>query len=149
LEEETKPKIEETKPKTEEIIPKVEETKANYDDEANKETTSGNKAAIILSYISSWVGGLIVFLLEKQNRFIKWHALQGLILGVFEAACIILFSYILRSIPYVGWYFFSWLGYVLASVAWILGIVAIIMGCNGKTFRIPGASLLTDKWFKI
>jgi Predicted membrane protein len=140
---------EETKPKIEEIKPKAEALKANYDDEANKETTSGNKAAIILSYISSWVGGLIVFLLEKQNKFIKWHALQGLILGVFETACIILFSYILRLIPYIGWYFFSWLGYALAGIAGIFGIVAIIMGCNGKTFRIPGASQLADKWFNM
>ncbi len=123
--------------------------KTNYDDEANKETTSGNKAAIILSYLGSWVGGLIVFLLEKQNRFIKWHALQALILGVFEAASVIIISSLLGMIPYVGWYFFSWFGSLLAGVAWILGIVALIMGCIGKTFRIPGASQLADKWFKM
>jgi uncharacterized membrane protein len=126
-----------------------ENKKVNYDDEAKQETTSGNKAAIILSYIWSWIGGLIIFLLEKKNRFIKWHALQGLILGIFEVACIVIISSILGLIPYVGWYFFSWLGYLLAGVAWILGIVALIMGCNGKTFRIPGASQLADKWFKM
>ena len=75
--------------------------------------------------------------------------MQGLILGVFEAVCIILISSILGLIPYVGLFFFSWLGYVLAGVGWILGIVAIAMGCNGKTFRIPGASMLADKWFKM
>ncbi len=123
--------------------------KTNYDDEAYKETTSGNKAAIILSYLGSWVGGLIVFLLEKQNRFIKWHALQALILGVFEVASVIIISSLLGMIPYVGWYFFSWFGSLLAGVAWILGIVALIMGCTGKTFRIPGASQLADKWFKM
>jgi Predicted membrane protein len=133
----------------EEIKLNLEEPKANYDDEAKNVDTSGNRAAIILSYIWSWVGGLIVFLLEKQNRFIKWNALQGLILGAFEAACIIIISSILGLIPYIGWFFFSWLGFVLAGIAWVLGIVAIVMGCNGKTFRIPGASLLADKWFKM
>ena len=127
--------------------PKVEIIKPNYDEEANKESTSGNKAAIILAYLVGWVGGLIVFLLEKQNKFIKWHALQGLILGVIEALCIIIFS-ILVFIPYVGWFFLKF-GYFLAGVAWMLGIVAIVMGCNGKTFRIPGVSKLTDKWFKM
>lgn len=129
--------------------PKVEIIKPNYDEEANKESTSGNKAAIILAYLVGWVGGLIVFLLEKQNKFIKWHALQGLILGVIEVLCIIIISSILGLIPYIGWCFFSWLGYVLAFAAWILGIVAIVKGCNGKTFRIPGVSKLTDKWFKM
>jgi len=48
---------------------KTEITRPNYDKEAQKESTSGNRAAIILSYLASWVGGLIVFLLEKKNRF--------------------------------------------------------------------------------
>jgi len=133
----------------EEIKLNLEELNANYDHEAKNAATSSNKATIILSYIWSFIGGLIVFLLEKRNRFTKWHALQGLILGVFETVCIILFSYILRSVPYIGWYFFSWFGYVLASIGWIFGIVAIIKGCKGRTFRIPGVSLLTDKWFKM
>jgi uncharacterized membrane protein len=122
----------------------------NYDDEAKKESTSGNRAAIILSYLGGWVGSLIVFLLEKQNRFIKWHALQALIIGVFEVVCSLLISTILGLIPYIGWFFFSWLGFLLAFVAWVYGIVALVMACtSGKTFRIPGASQLADKWFKI
>lgn len=133
----------------EEIKIYEEETKDNYDDEANNDTTSGNRSAIILSYIWSWIGGLIVFLLEKQNRFIKWHALQGLILGVFQSICMFIISSILGLIPYIGWYFFSWLGYVLAGISGIFGIVALIMGCMGKTFRIPGASKLADRWFKM
>jgi len=123
--------------------------KPNYDEEALLESSSGNKAAIILSYIGGWVGALIVFLLEKKNKFIKWHALQGLILGVFEVACILVISVILGLIPYVGWFFFSWLGYLLSFVAWVFGVIACIRGCFSKTFRIPGASQLADKWFKI
>ena len=121
----------------------------DYDDEANKESTSGNRAAIILSYLCGWIGALIVFLLEKQNRFIKWHALQALILGVFEAACMLVFSGILGWIPVAG-YFFRALGSILAFAAWVCGIIALVTACvNGKTFRIPGASQLADKWFKI
>jgi uncharacterized membrane protein len=134
----------------EEAKQKVIVVKSNYDDEAKKESTSGNRAAIILSYLGGWVGSLIVFLLEKQNRFIKWHALQALILGVFEVVCSLLISTILGLIPYIGWFFFSWLGYLLAFVAWVYGIIALVMACtSSKTFRIPGASQLADKWFKI
>ena len=56
-----------------------------------------------------------------------------------------MYSVILGLIPYVGWYFFSWLGYVLAGVAWIFAIIAIVMGFKGKTFRIPGVGKLADK----
>ena len=43
---------------------------------------------------------------------------------------------------------FSWLGYVVSGLAWVLAIVAIVMGFSGKTFRIPFISKLTDKYFK-
>jgi uncharacterized membrane protein len=36
--------------------------------------------AAALSYI--WIVGLIFFLMEKENRFIRFHALQSVLLGV-------------------------------------------------------------------
>ena len=56
-----------------------------------------------------------------------------------------MYSVILGLIPYVVWYFFSWLGYVLESVVWIFAIIAIVMGFKWKTFRIPGVGKLADK----
>jgi uncharacterized membrane protein len=41
------------------------------------------------------------------------------------------------------------LGWLIWGVAWILGIVAIVMSFQGKTFRIPGIASLTDKYFKM
>lgn len=123
----------------------------NVDEDANKKSSTGMdpKVAVLLSYLFSWLGGLIFYLLEKENKFVKWNALQALILGIIEVACIIVVSVILGLIPYIGWFFFSWLGYVLAGVAWILAIIAIIMGFQGKSFRIPGISKLADKYFKM
>ena len=107
------------------------------------------KIANLLAYLFSWIGGLIIWLLEKENKFVKWNALQALILGIIQVVGVVVISVILGLIPYIGWFFFSWLGYVIAGVAGILGIVAIIMGFNGKTFRIPFISKLTDRYFKI
>ena len=123
----------------------------NVDEDANKKSSTGMepKIAILLSYLFSWLGGLIFFLMEKENKFVKWNALQALILGIIEVACIIVVSIILGLIPYIGWFFFSWLGYVLAGVAWIFAIIAIIKGFSGKSYRIPLVSKLTDKYFKM
>lgn len=123
----------------------------NVDEDANKKSSTGmdSKIAVLLSYLFSWLGGLIFFLMEKENKFVKWNALQALILGIIEVVCIVVVSVILGLIPYIGWFFFSWLGYLLAGVCWILAIIAIIMGFQGKSFRIPGVSKLTDKYFKM
>ena len=123
----------------------------NVDEDASKKSSTGMdpKIAVLLSYLFSWLGGLIFFLMEKENKFVKWNALQALILGIIEMVCIIVISVMLGWIPYIGWFFFSWLGYVLAGVCWILAIIAIIMGFQGKSFRIPGICKLTDKYFKM
>ena len=123
----------------------------NVDEDANKKSSTGMdpKIAVLLSYLFSWLGGLIFFLIEKENKFVKWNALQALILGIIEVACIVVVSVILGLIPYIGWFFFSWLGYVLAGVCWIFAIIAIVMGFQGKSFRIPGVCKLADKYFKM
>ena len=123
----------------------------NVDEDAAKKSSTGldSKIAVLLAYLFSWLGGLIIWLMEKENKFVKWNALQALILGIVEVAAIIIVSIILGLIPYIGWFFFSWLGYVIAGVCWILAIVAIVMGFSGKSFKIPGISKLADKWFKM
>ncbi|MBM3702389.1 MAG: DUF4870 domain-containing protein [Actinobacteria bacterium] len=129
----------------------AEEKKVSYDEDVSKKSSTGldPKVANLLAYLFGWLGGLIIWLLEKENRFVKWNALQALILGIVEVVCILVISFILGLIPYIGWFFFSWLGWVLAGVCWIFAIIAIVMGFQSKTFRIPGLAGLTDKYFKM
>ena len=129
----------------------AEITKVEVDSDVNKKSSTGMepKIAVLLAYLFSFIGGLIIWLIEKENKFVKWNALQAMILGIVELGSVILFSAILGWIPYIGWFFFSWLGWLIWGVAWVLGIVAIIMAFQGKTFRIPGIANLTDKYFKM
>ncbi|NQT67270.1 MAG: DUF4870 domain-containing protein [Actinobacteria bacterium] len=129
----------------------AEVAKANYDEDVNKKSSTGldPKVASLLAYLFGWLGGLIIWIMEKENRFVKWNALQALILGIVEVVCVLVISFILGLIPYIGWFFFSWLGWALAGVCWIFAIIAIVIGFQGKTFRIPGISSLTDKYFKM
>ena len=79
----------------------AETSRANYDEDVSKKSSTNldPKVANLLAYLFSWLGGLIIWLMEKENRFVKWNALQALILGIIEVAAIIL----------LGWFFFSWL----------------------------------------
>ena len=123
----------------------------NVDEDANKKSSTGldAKVAVLLAYLFSWLGGLIFFLIEKENRFVKWNALQALILGAIGFLSMIVFSVILIWIPIIGPLFFSWLGWLIWGVAWVLAIICIVMGFQGKSFRIPGVCKLTDKYFKM
>jgi len=126
-------------------------SKTEIDADCTKKSSTGMdpKVAVLLAYLFGWVGGLVFWLIEKENKFVKWNALQSLILGILEMALILVVSVLLGLIPFIGWFFFSWVGYLLAGVCWVLGVVAIVMAFQCNTFRIPGVCKLTDKYFKM
>ena len=128
----------------------VEEKKAEVHPDFKKKSSTGmqSQIAVLIAYIFGWIGGLIIYLIEKENKFVKYHAMQALVLGIIEVACVLVISVILGLIPYIGWFFFSWVGYLASAACWIFGIIAIVKAFSGETFRIPGVSKLADKWVK-
>lgn len=126
-------------------------SKATIDADCTKKSSTGMdpKVAVLLAYLFSWVGGLVFWLIEKENKFVKWNALQALILGIIEVGSLIVISLLLGMIPIIGWFFFSWLGWLIFGIARVLAIVALIMAFQCNTFRIPGVCQLTDKYFKM
>ena len=82
-----------------------------------------------LSYLFVWVGGLVFFLIEKQNRFVRFHAMQSLI---FFGGLSIL-AYVLGYIPI--------LGALLSGLLWLVWVVGwiflMIQGFQGKYFKLP------------
>lgn len=128
----------------------AEEKKTEVHPDFKKKSSTGmqSQIAVLIAYIFGWIGGLIIYLIEKENKFVKYHAMQALILGIIEVACVLVISVILGLIPYIGWFFFSWLGYAASAICWIFGIIAIVKAFSGEIFRIPGVSKLADKWVK-
>jgi len=124
------------------------QTVVDADFNAKSSTGMEPKIAILLAYLFSWLGGLIIYLLEKENKFVKFHALLALIVGILEIACIIVISVILGLIPYIGWFLFSWLGYVAAGVCWIFAIIALVKGFNGERYYIPFLKGIVKKFEK-
>jgi uncharacterized membrane protein len=129
--------------------------KVEVDSDFNKKSSTGMdpKIAVLLSYLFSWVGGLVFWLIEKENKFVKWNALQALILGICEFIVMIVFWWVLSTIfAFILWplaVLFSVLGWIGVAVLGVAAIICIVMGFQGKTFRIPGIASLTDKYFKM
>ncbi len=88
-----------------------------------------------LSYALGWVTGLIFFLLEKQNRFVRFHAMQSILFfGGLTVIQIILG--VIGHFPLIGL-----LTFPLGSLLWLFGvvmwIVLMIFGFQGKYFKLP------------
>ena len=85
-----------------------------------------------LSYFFWPVLPLIIYLMESDNRFVRFHAMQSLLLGV-GALVVVIAAFVLKFVPIFGW---------LASLAlWVgfLGLViwGIVSGFTGQWKRLP------------
>lgn len=87
-----------------------------------------NKVAA-LSYIGIWVTGILILLIEKENRFARFHAMQSVL--VFLPLSLLVFF--IAWIPYVGWVLADFIGFP----AIFLVVIFAIMAYRGMKFKIP------------
>jgi uncharacterized membrane protein len=88
-----------------------------------------------LSYVFGWVTGLIFFLVEKQNRFVRFHAMQSILFfGGLTVIQIIL--NVISHFPVLG--FFAGLVWAALGIIGLVGyIVLLINAFQGKYFKLP------------
>ncbi len=94
----------------------------------------------LLSYVLGWITGLVFFLLEKENKFVRFHAMQSII--VFGGLTII--SLIISVIPLLGWLISTLLS-LLALVLWIL---LMVKAYQNVWFKLPLVGDLAEKYSK-
>ncbi len=103
-----------------------------------KKTSSGldKNLAAALCYVGLWVTGLIFLLMEKEDKFVRFHALQSLI--TFAGLNILI------MLPIIGW--------ILAPLIFILGfilwLICIVKAYQGEEFLLPFVGQLAKKQLK-
>jgi len=97
-----------------------------------------------LSYLFGWITGLIFFLVEKQNRFVRFHAMQSILFF----GGLTLINIILNVIGNFGvlWYLTFLLGWVVGIVGLVGWIVLMINGFQGKYFKLPIVGDYAEKY---
>ena len=106
-------------------------------DEIKTSTGMNQNVAGMLCYLAGWITGLIFFLIEKDNKFVRFHAMQSIItFGAFT----VLFM-ILGFIPFIGWMLFPILG-IAQVVLWIL---LMVKAYQGEHFKLPVIGDMAEK----
>ena len=105
---------------------------------AKSSTGMEENVAGLLCYLVGWVSGLVFFLIEKDSKFVKFHAMQSII--TFVALTVIM--WIANVIPLIGWLIAGLVG-LLALVLWI---ILMIKAYNGEKFKLPVIGDLAEKW---
>jgi len=85
---------------------------------AKSSTGLDENLAALLSYIATWLSGLVFFLIEKDSRLVRFHAMQAILLGAAAAVGGI-----------VLWVLWVVVTLIFAQIADILGTLAgLVMG---------------------
>ncbi len=118
--------------------------------EAESSTGMSANIAGLLSYLFTWITGIIFVVIEKKSTFVKFHAWQSImVFGVLTVAQII-FSGILVAIGVatISPGLIAFAG-VIGTLLWILmvilWIVLMIMAGTGKMWKVPGAGNWAEK----
>ena len=90
-----------------------------------------------LSYLAGVLTGIVFFLLEKENKYVRFHAMQSIL--VF--GCFIILNVALGVIV-VGWSLMPLLGLVQLA----LWIILMIKAYQGEKFKLPVVGDMADKW---
>jgi uncharacterized membrane protein len=93
--------------------------------------------AAMLCYAVGWVSGLIFFVMEKDSRFVKFHAMQSIIVSL----AVTVFWYALLMIPLIG-LFLSPFVFLAGVVLWIL---LMVKAYNGEKFKMPLAGDIAEQ----
>lgn len=105
---------------------------------AKSSTGLEENIAALLSYVLGWITGLIFYLIEKDSKFVKFHAMQSII----TFAALMIVSWILAFIPVIG----GIISLLLSVLALVLWIILMIKAYQGEKFKLPIAGDLAEKW---
>ncbi len=92
----------------------------------------------LLSYLLGWITGIIFLLIEKESRFVRFHAMQSVV--VFLSITVL--QLLLSFLPFLGGIFSSLLG-ILAFILWI---VLMIKAYQGEYYKVPIAGDLAERY---
>ena len=110
-----------------------------------EKTSTGLEANVagLLCYVLGWISGLVFILIEKENRFVRFHAMQSIAtFGAITVASIVLS--ILALIPFIG-VAFSIINWIIALLSLVLWIVLMIKAYQGTMYKLPWAGNFAEK----
>jgi len=111
-----------------------------------EKTSTGLEANVagLLCYVLGWVTGLIFILIEKENKFVRFHAMQSIVtFGTITAASIVLS--ILGLIPFIG-IVFDIINWIIGALAFVLWIVLMVKAAQGTMYKLPWAGNVAEKY---
>ncbi|MEK6692472.1 MAG: DUF4870 domain-containing protein [Nitrospirota bacterium] len=104
--------------------------------------------AAALSYVLTIITGIIFFVIEKENKYVRFHAMQAILFG---AAWIVL--WIVLGVVFLGLIFVPVIGWIISAVIYlglglggfILWLILMYKAYQGERFKLPVIGDIAEK----
>ena len=96
------------------------------------------KLAAALAYLAGFITGIVMLVVEKKSRFVRFHAMQSTVFFV----GVLIASVVLNSIPLLGALMYA---FVLFPAVVIIWLVLMFKAYNGEYFKLPIAGDFSEK----
>lgn len=106
-------------------------------EEKTKGTGLPQNVAGALCYLVGPVTGIIFLVLEKENAFIRFHAMQSVI--VFGGLFVV--NVVLGFVPILGWL----TGTILGLIGLVLWVVLMFKAYQGEKYKLPYIGEIAEK----
>lgn len=90
-----------------------------------------------LAYLLGFITGIIFLVIEKDNKYIRFHAMQSTILSI----GLFVVQIGLGLIPVLGWI----VGFLLSIAGFILWILMMWKAYNGEMYKLPYVGEMAEK----
>jgi uncharacterized membrane protein len=90
-----------------------------------------------LAYLLGPITGVIFLVIEKNDRFVRFHAMQSTVLGVAWFIASIALSVLSGAIPIIGWIFGLLLSIIMAFGGFILWLLLMYKAYQGQEWELP------------
>ncbi len=104
--------------------------------------------AAALAYVLTVLTGILFYVIEKENKFVRFHAMQAILLG---AAWIVLWialailMMMLVFIPFIGW-IINAIAYLAVGLGGlVLWLLLIFKAFKGERFKLPVIGDIAEK----
>ena len=124
---------------------------------AKSSTGLDENIAALLSYIFGWLSGLVFFLMEKESRLVRFHAMQSILLSVAAIVIFVVFwiiagiatialGYISSILSFLVWIVTVLVGGVLGLSIVVGAIICLVKAYQGQYFRLPVIGNMAEKF---
>jgi uncharacterized membrane protein len=102
-----------------------------------------------LAYLLGPVSGLAFLMLEKENRFVRFHAAQSTAMGgvmILLAFALSILGGLLAGVPVLGWVIALLVSVGVAFVSFFLWLYLMWQAFQGRSWRAPMAGQLAERF---